>query len=332
MRDAVIVEHKTSGEDIGLGSTYWRRLTLDSQISNYIIGAQALGYAPRGVLYDVARKPALRPYQATPEESRKYKKDGTLYANQREHDETPEEYYGRVLADIAEKPDVYFQRGTVVRLADEVAAAAEDAWTLAKWIREVQLEADGRGEAAWPRNVDACYTYGRACDYWDVCSGTASIGDDTRYETTDAHTELSASSGDDGKRRLPMVSTSSLKTFRSCPRRYYYRYEMRRRPPARSAALRFGTAWHAGLEVWWATRDLDRALEAMESHDDASPDPYDIARARALMVGYDARWSGEPHTVLAVEAEFRAPLVNPRTGQASRTWELGGKIDAVIAA
>jgi hypothetical protein len=58
-------------------------------------------------------------------------------------------------------------------------------------------------------------------------------------------------------------------------------------------------------------------------------DPFDLARAEAMLRGYDARWSEERYEVLAVEAEFRAPLVNPETGAASRTWQRGGKIDAI---
>jgi hypothetical protein len=62
-------------------------------------------------------------------------------------------------------------------------------------------------------------------------------------------------------------------------------------------------------------------------------DPFDLARAEAMLRGYDARWGEEMadrYVVLAVEAEFRAPLVNPDTGAPSRTWTLGGKLDVVV--
>jgi hypothetical protein len=57
-----------------------------------------------------------------------------------------------------------------------------------------------------------------------------------------------------------------------------------------------------------------------------------VGRARVLMRGYDARWSGEVHTVVGVERQFRAPLVNPETGAASRTFELGGKNAGIVFA
>lgn len=71
----LVVEHKTSSADIMPGSDYWKLLQMDSQISTYLDGSAYLGeYPASGCLYDVARKPAIRPYAATPEESLKYTK------------------------------------------------------------------------------------------------------------------------------------------------------------------------------------------------------------------------------------------------------------------
>jgi len=83
-------EYKTTSRDFAPGADYWLRLHLDPQLSLYLIAARELGHDVETILYDVTRRPALRPLKATPEEKRKYKKNGDLYANQREHDETPE--------------------------------------------------------------------------------------------------------------------------------------------------------------------------------------------------------------------------------------------------
>ncbi len=83
----ILVEHKTTSEDIEITSDYWLKLMLDGQISQYYLGAKALGYEVTECLYDVIRKPSMRPYSATPEESRKYKKDGTLYETQHAFDD-----------------------------------------------------------------------------------------------------------------------------------------------------------------------------------------------------------------------------------------------------
>lgn len=357
-----IVEHKTSTEDITSGSSYWKKLTLDVQLNVYLTGARALGHDPVGILYDVARRPTLQPYTATPVESRKYtlpkdrackgcKKNpgvthtedvdgaqvecrdgrivtapgGKLYANLRDTDETPEEFRERLRGDIAENPDKYYQRGDIVRLAGEESAAAKNTWILARWIREVQLESGGDA-SAWPQNVDACHAYNSECEFWGVCSGTEVVENPYLFKRSDAHSELE----DDGKRHLPIVTMSSMKTFRSCPRKYFYRYEQGYKSTKTSEALRFGTLFHLGLEAWWKTRSVDDALAAMRAG--VAADAFELVKAEELMLGYHFRWEDEPHVTVAVEAQFEAPLVNPTTGAASKTWNLSGKIDAIIEA
>lgn len=180
-------EHKTSAEDIGIGSDYWSRLTLDQQVSVYYVGMRALGFEPSGCLYDVLRKPQQKPKQATPETERKYvKKTGELYANQRMSDETPDEYRDRIIASIAEDPDHYYQRGPVVRLDEDERDAAADVWQSARMIHEGAL----LGRA--PRNPDACKPLGRsACPYLPVCTRTASIDDPGLYRVAEvAHEEM----------------------------------------------------------------------------------------------------------------------------------------------
>lgn len=183
----IVIEHKTSSEDLSPGADYWVRLQLDGQVSTYFDGGQALTARPvDAVLYDVIGKPGLKPLKATPMESRKYKK-GTneLYANQRAEDETPEEHRARLLEAVTEDPNRYLARQEVPRLESELEESRADRWAEARAIREEQLA--GRR----PRNPDACITFGTRCPYWDVCTGVASIDDQTRFRATEAHPELS---------------------------------------------------------------------------------------------------------------------------------------------
>jgi len=194
---AGFVEHKTATADIEVGSDYWRRISaLDSQVSMYDIGSRSLGVVG-SCTYDVLRKPLVKPLQATPEASRKYtkpkvdKKTGEviepsrLYAGQRDTDETPEEYEQRLMADIAERPQEYFARGEIVRLEHDVYEHALDTWDT------VQSMLDAERASRAPRNPDACIRYKRECEYFGVCSGQASIDDDTLFYTADsAHEEL----------------------------------------------------------------------------------------------------------------------------------------------
>jgi hypothetical protein len=179
------VEHKTTGADLGAGSPYWQRLRLDSQVSVYFEGAAALGHQLAGCLYDVVVRPEQRPYQATPVDKRKFTKDGRLYANQREQDETMEEFEARLAAMIAAEPDMYFARSEIVRLPEELRESKEDTYQTARAI------ADAARLGRHPRNVDSCWRFGHACDFYAVCSGAGSLDDDTMFRRDEnKHPEL----------------------------------------------------------------------------------------------------------------------------------------------
>jgi len=144
------------------------------------------------------------------------------------------------------------------------------------------------------------------------------------------------------RRSLPLLTGSAMRTWRACARLFRYRYVDLVRPRHESDAMQFGTLMHAALEAWW------RAVNAQPTNADAwlsiaaeviwqatIDDPWRRARASALLLGYhlrwqDMTWDGEPLEVVDVEAEFRAPLVNPSTGHASLTWDRGGKIDCIV--
>ncbi len=166
----VLVEHKTSSEDVSPGSDYCKRLRMDGQISVYFDGAASLGLKPDVCLYDVLGKPRQRP----------------LEANQRRAvAETPEEYRLRLLAAITEDPNRYYSRIEAVRLEAELHGARLDTWDTGRVMRESELA------ERWPRNPDACQQYGRTCPFFAVCTGEASLDDARLYrQTTDVHPEL----------------------------------------------------------------------------------------------------------------------------------------------
>ena len=155
-------ERKTTSKDFAPGSDYWVQLYMDQQISLYVIAARALGYDVQTILYDVTRRPALRPLKATPEESRKYTKTGALYAAQRDRDETPEEFAGRVAEDIASRPEHYFARIEIPRLEQDLEDCAAEVWQ-----QQLALRAMQRG-GGWYRNPGACFEPYR-CNYVDIC-------------------------------------------------------------------------------------------------------------------------------------------------------------------
>lgn len=130
--------------------------------------------------------------------------------------------------------------------------------------------------------------------------------------------------------RLRVLTNSEQRTFRRCAREHHLAYGMGYRSVSKPEALRFGDLVHVGLEAWWLADDharLDAAIEAMGPR---AFDEFELVRAGVLMQGYDARWHDEPLAMIAVEREFRAPLLNPETGAASRTYELAGKLDVIV--
>jgi hypothetical protein len=210
---AWIVEHKTTNMDIGPASDYWLKLRMDGQVSVYYDGAGSLKDDVEGCIYDVVRKPMLRLLRATPEEDRKFTKgkackackglgapgemdacapcSGTgwleaprLYAGQRDHDETIDEYRERLRVDIAGNPENYFQHGELVRLEQEMVEHRRDVWWDARHIRDAQLA------NSHTRNPDACHMYNQTCSYYQVCTGAASIDDDGMFRDSRQHEEL----------------------------------------------------------------------------------------------------------------------------------------------
>lgn len=180
-----VMEHKTSSQDIEPGSTYWQRLRLDSQVSTYFMAAKEMGYDVEGILYDVLWKPNKRPLMATPEDKRKYLKDGRLHTSQREDDEQPVAYMARIMTDCAANPKRYYQRGIVLRGEVEQEEAAFDLWQTASMIH------NSTKAGRWPRNPGNCFFFNSQCDYFDVCTGIASIDDNLRFRTADSeHEEL----------------------------------------------------------------------------------------------------------------------------------------------
>ena len=128
------------------------------------------------------------------------------------------------------------------------------------------------------------------------------------------------------------ITISRMRAFNACRRLHNIKYEQGFRATSKADALSFGTLIHTGLEAWWKSGgDLDSTLAKMR----ACPgdcDAFEMERATALMEGYSARWSAEMADleVLAVEVEFSARILNPKTGYPCHDLVVSGKIDALV--
>ncbi len=201
-----LVEHKTTSEDIAQGSVYWKRLRLDTQVSTYLAAAKSFGFEAVGCLYDVIRKIALRPGQIPLLDENGFKivfdangnrvrtKDGKKPRETGDADlgyvlqtvpETVEAFHERCFVDVASRPDHYFQRGIVTRLAADEEDAALDLWQTAQMMREA------RNSGRYPRNASACMQYGRPCDFFPVCTGDTTADNTQLYRKAEQeHEEL----------------------------------------------------------------------------------------------------------------------------------------------
>lgn len=155
----LVVEHKTSGADsiMGFGS-YWQRLNLDTQTSLYMVG---IGVGC--VLYDVVKKPGLRPSKA---DEALAKAHGCSVIDA---------YIERLSNEIAANPEEYFQFREIVKTPEDLEEALSD---VRGWISALRQY---RSAGFYPRNTDSCRGLFGFCPYLEVCSGSASLDDETLF-------------------------------------------------------------------------------------------------------------------------------------------------------
>jgi PD-(D/E)XK nuclease superfamily len=150
----VVHEIKTTSKDISPGSYYWRHVSnVNPQATVYSLAAEHLGLDPSFIVWDVLRKPALRPKK----------------------NESETEFEARCLGDILDNRDYYQQRKKIVRFEEEKQAHVKDI------LGVVHLMMTGET----PKNPHACFTYERPCDFLEVCCGEAEIEDDVRFRSND---------------------------------------------------------------------------------------------------------------------------------------------------
>jgi hypothetical protein len=149
---------------------------------------------------------------------------------------------------------------------------------------------------------------------------------------------------------MAKLSISKYDTFRTCPRLYYFQHVLYLERVRQEGARRYGDIFHKGLEAWWPEMgwgdnpppwiDRDGALRSALKSIDASAthietDPYDVARAKAMMTAYHVMWQDLDFDLLvdssgakAVETWFEVPLRDP-DGTIVPRWFVNGKKDAL---
>jgi hypothetical protein len=122
-----------------------------------------------------------------------------------------------------------------------------------------------------------------------------------------------------------LLTHSEVACYERCPREWYFRYHLRRRPASESRAIVFGKIFDEALQAWWTAGPLtgrDAMLARLsEIVSGMKTDPFEVAKARALLLGYDARWANEPYEILRVQ-----PIFQMNFG----AFALGGKLDVLV--
>lgn len=206
-------EYKSTSKPIDSGSIYWDHLKLDSQLTLYLIearhaqltgqleqyGISATDPLISGVLYDVWRRPTIRPKKLTQAESKKFAQDGMYFDEKFKVEatnpassmgdgkdlgllindvpaestygkkegtfairETPEMFGARLLAGIREHPENYFARREIARTDQELARADVEYSNIARLTHfTTQRE-------LWFRNEHQCIQKWR-CAFTPIC-------------------------------------------------------------------------------------------------------------------------------------------------------------------
>jgi citrate lyase gamma subunit len=176
-----VLEHKFISDPLDQDGDYWRRLQIDSQISLYVWAARQLGHEVETVLYDVVRKPTIRPNEVAVVDA-----DGlrvvldangervlTKQGKPRQTGDTAsgyvlqtrpmtvEEWSEKLLGDIQARPEFYYARIEIARLDSDIAEMMDEVWELQQTVRE----AENKGR--WYKTVsrDTC----PFCAFFGLC-------------------------------------------------------------------------------------------------------------------------------------------------------------------
>lgn len=166
--DGFIVEHKTTGM---LDERYVARLSLDTQVRGYILGATVgLGLDVHHVTYNVVAKCKLRMKKTE---------------NGRQFDERVLEEYRSNPAKYLFRDDLMFNKGDVEAMVDEMDA------THAAFEAMATRYDDPTDPRAWGINDHACTQYFSLCSYHANCSVGLDRMSANAFEQAEVmHTEL----------------------------------------------------------------------------------------------------------------------------------------------
>jgi len=199
-------------------------LKLSPQGDTYILALKEKSIDAKGIIWDYIRKPSIRMTSK----------------------EMPDTFKDRLIADIETRPEFYFAQFQVQRWDCDIASTQADVWQTHKTLMTCHRD------AIWPRYTCACNNMYGTCQFLTLCADDNEL---TRqaFQKRAAREFDSPEIGTSEKRR---ESNSSLNTYRTCPRLYFWKYVENLEPTERKECLFLGSLMHDALDCVYAGKDL----------------------------------------------------------------------------
>lgn len=136
-------------------------------------------------------------------------------------------------------------------------------------------------------------------------------------------------------------SYTQMSCAMSCMRRYAWKYIKRLVRIKGSPSLRFGSAFHVGVDMLAKGSSIADVVLAVRCAYSKFPDwctsesdiddwMVECETVVAMLRVYAEYWKDRPENCAASELPFSVDLRNPKTGRRSLVWRLVGKIDRIL--
>ena len=171
-----IIERKTTASDIGPASPYWDQLLMSPQHAVYAAAVRDIyGALPSFVIYDVVKKPGIKPKAITAAQKKAWatSSDELAYCDEPLHEgeellaaESERMYAARLSQAIYANPAAYFARREAPITEDDVSHVLDNIITT--------IDAIEFGCGAY-KNPDSCMNFNRPCEFLSLCKSRAVV-------------------------------------------------------------------------------------------------------------------------------------------------------------
>ena len=180
----IIIEHKTAGSGTGAdepGSSYWTKLSMDTQLAMYSQNVFRMTGEMPEILYDVILKSRATPLKGSARK-RKSETDAEFAQRKAADAETLPQFSSRMMHTYrTEGNDRYFRK-PITLMQDELDLKLRELAETQEVVETCNLRV---------RNTSACNSYGRACEFMNVCIGADGLDTNPKFrKKQQAHEEL----------------------------------------------------------------------------------------------------------------------------------------------